>query len=215
MGLKVGSIIVIAPPMKLLICGAFLPEIEHLQEHYKGNPSIIVAPVGIGAIAAASTTTTLIAHHHPTHILFTGTCGILTPSSISIGDIVRAKTIYSGDIGALSGDNHLPEVMNTPITPTQFITPKNKIPQYDVFCPLAITHSETGAALLRHNFPSGVAESLECFAVAWCAVQHQIPFEALLGVSNTIGPNGHAEWKDHHEHVSRATQEQIFLFVRP
>lgn len=215
MGLKVGPIIAIAAPMKLLICGAFAPEIAQLQHHYEDNPSIIVAPVGIGAIAAASTTTALIAQHAPSHILFTGTCGILTPSPLSIGEVVRAKTIHLGDIGALAGDNHLPEAMTTPITSIHFLDSQNSIPERDVFCPLAITHSETGAALLRQNFPGGCVENLECFAVAWAATQNRLPFEAILGISNTIGPNGHAEWKTHHERVSGVTQKQIILFVRP
>lgn len=195
--------------MTLLICSAFLPEIQILQKQSQGSPNVFTATLGVGLVSAASRISSIMEYLSVSRILFTGTCGILTPSPISIGDIVRAKMFYSGDVETFAGANLIPEVMPTVVPPARFMTPKNPIQDCDVLSPLSITHSKEGADVLRNQFPEGIAENLECFAVAWNAAQRGIPFEAILGVTNTIGPQGHTEWRAHHEDVSRVTQEWL------
>lgn len=198
-------------PMTLLICSAFPPEIRDLQE--RGGKDWMTTTLGVGLVSAASSIAALLERHPISRILFTGTCGILTPSSISIGDIVRARTIYSDDIDSYAGANHIPDLMPATVAPTRFLAPRKPIQDCDVFSPLSITHSEGGAKTLRERFPDGITENLECFAVAWNAAQRGIPFEAVLGVTNTIGPAGHAEWTAHHEHTSKITQEMVYELI--
>lgn len=195
--------------MTLLICSAFLPEIRLLQQHAQTFPNVVTATLGVGLVSAASSISSILENQSITRILFTGTCGLLTPTPIALGAIVRAKTIYSGDVTSFTGENFIPDIMPITVTPTRFMKPKTPLQDCDVFSPLSITHSTGGADVLRKRFPDGVAENLECFAVAWNAAQREIPFEAILGVSNTIGPVGHAEWLTHHERVSQAVQEWI------
>lgn len=195
--------------MTLLICSAFLPEIRLLQQRTQSSPNIVTATLGVGLVSAASRISSILEYLSVSRILFTGTCGILTPSSISIGNVVRAKTIHSGDVETLGGSNHAPELMPTTVIPARFMNPKTPIQDCDVFSPLSITHSEDGANVLRQRFPSDVAENLECFAVAWNAAQRGVPFEAVLGITNVIGSTGHAEWLTHHDRVSKITQDWI------
>lgn len=199
--------------MTLLICSAFLPEIQTLQKHTQGSPKVVTATLGVGLVSAASRISSIMEYLSVSRILFTGTCGILMPSLISIGDIVRAKTIYSGDVESFNGENRIPDIMPTTVPPARFITPRKPVQDCDVLSPLSITHSKGGANVLRKQFPDGIAENLECFAVAWNAAQRGIPFEAILGVSNTIGPAGHAEWTAHHEHTSKITQEMVYELI--
>lgn len=199
--------------MTLLICSAFVPEIRLIQHHTHASPNIVTATLGVGLVSAASRISSILEYLSISRILFTGTGGILTPSPISIGDVVRAKTIHSGDVATFSGDNHTPELMPTTVIPARFLNPKKPMQDCAVFSPLAITHSENGANILRDRFPDGITENLECFAVAWNAAQRGIPFEAILGVTNIIGSTGHAEWLIHHERVSTITQEMIYELV--
>lgn len=186
-----------------------MPEIRLLQQRTRNHPNIATATLGVGLVSASSRISSILEYLSVSQILFTGTCGVLTPSPISIGDIVRARGIYSGDVEAFDGKNYAPDVMPTSVIPARFMTPKSPLQDCDVFSPLAITHSESGASILRQRFPAGVTENLECFAVAWNAAQRGIPFEAIMGVTNIIGSTGHAEWLTHHERVSTAVQEWI------
>lgn len=195
--------------MTLLICSAFLPEIQALQKYTGGSSKIVTATLGVGLVSAASRISSIMEYLSVSRILFTGTCGILTPHPISIGDVVRAKMVYSGDIETFSDENHIPDTMPTAVPPARFMTPKTTVHDCDVLSPLSITHSKNGADVLRKQFPDGIAENLECFAVAWNAEQRGIPFEAILGVTNTIGPDGHIEWITHHEDVSKITQDWV------
>lgn len=195
--------------MTLLLCSAFVPEIQVLRDTVAAAPNVVTATLGVGLVSAASRISSILEHHSISRILFTGTCGVLTPSPISIGDVVRAKTVYTGDVAAFSDATLIPDALPTSDAPARFMTPPTPMPECDVFSPLSITHSEDGATVLRHQFPAGIVENLECFAVAWNATLRAIPFEAILGVTNTIGPNGHAEWLAHHERVSIAVQEWI------
>jgi nucleoside phosphorylase len=198
--------------MSLLICAAFSPEIQFL--HDPAGKDYMTATLGVGLVSAASSIAAVLERHSISRIVFTGTCGALPSTSLTIGDVVRAKTIYLGDIGTLNRTSFIPDIIPTTVTPARFIAMKNTLPESDVFCPLSITQSDTGASLLQKNFPNGVVENLECFAVAWNAAQRKIPFEAVLGVSNFIGPNGHDEWKQHHHRVSHVTQTHIQSLLR-
>lgn len=197
--------------MSLLICAAFPPEIQLL--HDQVEKEYMTATLGVGLVNAASSIASLLERHSISRMIFTGTCGAPLKTALKIGDIVRAKIIHTGDISVWSQDTFIPEIMPTSVTPTRFLPPQNTLHECDVFCPLAITQSQIAAAILRVHFPSAV-ENLECFAVAWNAAQRKIPFEAILGVSNIIGPDGHEEWKTNHAEVSQHVQQYIRTLIK-
>jgi purine-nucleoside phosphorylase len=63
----------------------------------------------------------------------------------------------------------------------------------------------TGAAL----------ENLEVFSVARAAHAAGLPFAAVLGISNVVGPNAHAEWRANHLAASRAACHVVWSTLRP
>ena len=70
------------------------------------------------------------------------------------------------------------------------------MPALDVACPVAITRTRAAAtALARHT--GAALENLETFAVARACAQARIPFAAVLGISNRVGPQAHREWLRH------------------
>src|SRR6185295_1351675 len=72
-----------------------------------------------------------------------------------------------------------------------------------VACPVAITRSAAlGRQIARRT--GTFLENLEAFAVARAARAAKVPFAAVLGVANRVGPEGHREWRAHHQAASRA-----------
>ncbi|HSZ80968.1 MAG TPA: hypothetical protein VLA14_01740, partial [Polyangia bacterium] len=81
-----------------------------------------------------------------------------------------------------------------------------------VACPLAITQA---TALARRIATTGAAlENLEAFAVARAAAAARVPFAAVLGVSNVVGPRAHAEWRANHLAASRAACHVVWSYLR-
>jgi nucleoside phosphorylase len=64
----------------------------------------------------------------------------------------------------------------------------------DVACPLAITATEAAAVIAATKSRSAL-ENLEAFSVARVAASMKIPFAAVLGIANQVGPDGHRQWK--------------------
>jgi len=64
----------------------------------------------------------------------------------------------------------------------------------DVACPLAIT-SRPAPVKRGSRAPACDVENLEAFAVARAAAAADLPFAAILGISNAVGPSAHAAWK--------------------
>ncbi|NBO38165.1 hypothetical protein EBU99_06250 [bacterium] len=63
---------------------------------------------------------------------------------------------------------------------------------------------------LAHSLAQkGRFENLEIFGVALAAQQFSIPWAAVLGVSNTVGPQAHDQWKSHHLKASLAAQKLL------
>jgi hypothetical protein len=85
------------------------------------------------------------------------------------------------------------------------------LPLADVACPLAITASARAAATATRI--SGCAlENLEAFAVARAAAEVGVPFAAVLGVSNHVGPRGHRQWQQNAKLAAAAACDAVLAF---
>lgn len=49
-------------------------------------------------------------------------------------------------------------------------------------------------------------EHMETFAVAWACESAGVPFAAILGVTNDVGPGAHAEWLANRAAVQEAVR---------
>jgi futalosine hydrolase len=207
---------------RTLIVSAFEPEIAPLRRLVPGRREIVLEPVGIGAIDAAVGAAGAIARARPARIIFVGTAGIYGPAKevgAAIGTAVVAGEIVCVSTSALKGEAYLPEPMVMRVSTSRSLRAAlahGRAGQAGqagragglgvVACPLAITRS---AALGRRiALSTGAAlENLEAFAVARAAAAAGIPFAAVLGVANRVGPRGHEEWRRHHRAASRAACE--------
>lgn len=199
-----------------LIVSAFEPEIAPLRRLVSGKRGIVLEPIGIGAVEAAVGAANAIARARPARVIFVGTAGIYGPAKetrAAIGTAVVVGEIVCVSTSALKGEAYLPGPMVLRVS----TSPDLQAALTDgragrsgraaaVACPLAITRS---AALGRRiaKATGAALENLEAFAVARAAAAAGIPFAAVLGVANRVGPQGHEEWRRHHRAASRAACE--------
>ena len=204
---------------RTLIVSAFEPEIAPLRRLVRGLRGIVLEPVGIGAIDAAVGAAGAITRARPARVIFVGTAGIYGRESEArqvIGTAVVAGEILCMSTAALKGEAYLPgpmvvQVPTSRSLQTALASGRAEQPR-DVACPLAITRS---AALGRRisEATGATLENLEAFAVARAAAAASVPFAAVLGVANRVGPTGHDEWQRHHRAASRAACELIARFL--
>jgi len=204
---------------RTLIVSAFEPEIAPLRRLVRGLRGIVLEPVGIGAIDAAVGAAGAIARARPARVLFVGTAGIYgreKEARQAIGRAVVAGEIVCMSTAALKGEAYLPGPMVVQVPTSRSLQTalaggRAGEPR-DVASPLAITRS---VALARRiaEATGATLENLEAFAVARAAAAAGVPFAAVLGVANRVGPTGHEEWQRHHRAASRAACELIARFL--
>jgi purine-nucleoside phosphorylase len=52
-------------------------------------------------------------------------------------------------------------------------------------------------------------EHLEAYAVAWACARSSIPFVAVLGITNTVGPDAHLQWLTHRDQAQSTAREAV------
>ncbi|HSY39294.1 MAG TPA: hypothetical protein VLA79_07185, partial [Polyangia bacterium] len=198
---------------RTLIVSAFEPEIAPLRRLVRGLRGIVLQPVGIGAIDAAVGAAGAIARARPARVLFVGTAGIYgreKEARAAIGTAMVAGEIVCMSTAALKGEAYLPGPMVVQVPTSRSLRAALTDGRAGraaglgvVACPLAITRS---AALGRRiaEATGAALENLEAFAVGRAAAAAGVPFAAVLGVANRVGPRGHEEWQRHHRAASRA-----------
>lgn len=208
-----------------LVVAAWPPELAHLRRQLatlsrSTRKTIVLETVGIGLVEAAAGAARAIAERQPQQILLVGTAGIYASSatpSLAIGTaaIVRRTNLLSNLLG--DGHSYLPSVLPTEQPCSADLVTRlrkaTKLAVVDVACPVGITAS-TNAARAAARQSGCAAENLEAFAVARAAARAGIPFAAVLGIANRVGPAAHAEWKMHARAAARAACQGALAFFR-
>lgn len=215
------------PP--LLVVSAFAPELAPLRRQLRraGPRDAIIAgrlicqPVGVGLVAAAVGATRALAAWSPRAIVFVGTAGAYAPSP-AIGTVGIADQIMLASTAAARGDGFLPAPMPTrlatsPSVSRQLLAAAVSLPRavarrVNVANPLAITRSLALARRLALG-TGAEAENLEVFAVASAARSLRVPFAAVLGIANRVGPAGHRQWMAHQREATRAACAVVMAFI--
>ncbi len=190
-----------------LVLSAWPPELAHLQASLSPLPRharqrLTLASVGVGLVESGIAAARLIDRHQPSAVLLLGTAGVYPGQSAGL---VLDSAAIAGRIRLLprisSGEHaYLPAIVPTEAksTPALVRGLRNAagLPCVDVACPLGIT-ATAAAAKVAAKLSGCALENLEAFAVARAAVVAKIPFAAILGIANHVGPGGHHEWQRH------------------
>jgi nucleoside phosphorylase len=211
-----------------LVLAAWEPEIAPLAELLRRGArrdrrpaGYAAVAVGVGPVEAAIGATRAIAAHTPRRVIFVGTAGAYErgASTPAIRSAAVVDDLSAVSTAALRGDAYLPEVQirraaaSRPLCRALAAGLAAPAPVLGAACPVAVTRS---AALGRRiaRATGAALENLEAFAVARAAAAAGVPFGAVLGVANRVGPAGHREWRAHHPAASQAACAVIAALLR-
>jgi len=190
-----------------LVLAAWPPELAHLKAILPDLPQrvtqkVILACVGVGMIEAGIAAARLVDRYHPSAAILVGTAGVYPGQADALGLGTAAIAHRLRLLPQILPGKH---AFVPPIVPTmarsspalvRTLRRSSGLPCVDVACPLGIT--ATMAAALSAAKLSGCAlENLEAFAVARAAAVAKVPFSAILGIANHVGPRGHRQWQTH------------------
>ena len=210
-----------------LVLSAWEPEIAPLAKlvprrgRGAGRDGFAAVAVGVGPVEAAIGAARAIAAHAPRRVIFVGTAGAYARGAATpaIGSAAVVDDLSAVSTAALRGEGYLPEVQirraaaARPLCRALAAGLPGPAPVVGAACPLAITRS---AALARRiaRATGAALENLEAFAVARAAAAAGVPFAAVLGVANRVGPAGHREWRAHHAAASQAACAVVAALLR-
>jgi len=188
----------------MLFVAAFEPELSKLREI---RPSVWAVPVGIGLPAAAVGTAKALLGRSPKAVVLLGTCGAFPGRGLAVGDVVVAAGVRLGSAAAARGEGAMPAPMAEvlPCDPTVLGVPGKSV---QVATTLAVTTTAELAAAMAESTGCDV-EHLEAYAVALACRAAGVPFLAVLAVANEVGPEGRAQWAEHHQRVSDVLAEVV------
>jgi futalosine hydrolase len=136
-----------------------------------------------------------------------GTAGAY-PGGPPIGSVVCARRVGWAHGVAELGLGYVPRAPEDLETDPD-LRAQLGLPEADVVTVGAITTSPELAAVLARR---GQVEHMEAWSVARAAQRAGVPFAAVLGVTNEVGPDAHAAWKANREEVeARARQAAAVL----
>lgn len=162
--------------------------------------------VGIGPVVAAARAATLLERHKPDRVVLIGTAGSY-PGGPPIRAAVASQMIGMSFGVAAMGLGYVPRPP-APVPGDEAMLEQLGLARHNVLTAGAVTTDLTLAKRLSDGW---TVEHLEAFGVAVACQQAGVPFVAVLGISNAVGPEAHAQWLTHRD----AAQEAARQAVRP
>jgi purine-nucleoside phosphorylase len=218
------------PPLSTLVLSAWEPELAPLRRLLRGSRAardVALEAIGVGTVDAAVGAAHALARTRPRRAIFVGTAGVYpgpAARALPIGAAAVAGELRLVSTATLRGDAYHPAPLVAHVTATPALRARLARAAGDataaeataaavVACPLAITQT---AALAQRIAATGAAlENLEAFAVARAATAAHVPFAAVLGISNVVGPRAHGEWRANHLAASRAACRVVWSLLAP
>ena len=178
------------------------------------DPTITVAPVGVGPALAGAATARLLtlaeAAGRPYRAVVSAGIAGGFAGRVPVGGTVLATRSVAADLGAESPEGFIPvdelgmppELLGIatalPADPGLLGALRTALPEANVGAVLTVstvtgTAASTEALAGRH--PDAVAEAMEGYGVAVAAAQARLPFAELRTVSNPIGPRDRGAWR--------------------
>ncbi|MFI6261750.1 futalosine hydrolase [Micromonospora sp. NPDC051006] len=178
------------------------------------DPTVTVAPVGVGPAVAGAATARLLALAEAAGrpyraVVSAGVAGGFT-GRVAVGGTVLGTASIAADLGAESPEGFIPiDALGMPpallgggstVTsdPELLAALRAALPAATVGPVLTVT-TVTGTAAsaeaLSRRHPDAVAEAMEGYGVAVAAAQAGLPFTELRTISNPIGPRDRDAWR--------------------
>ena len=158
--------------------------------------------VGIGPVVAAASTAHILASLQPDAVVLIGTAGSYRGGP-SIGRACVASRVGLADGAAAMGLGYVPRPP-APIPCDARLLARTDLPQHDVLTTGAIT---TDPLLAERMADGWQVEHLEAYGVACACAAADVPFLAILGIANVVGPDAHVQWLTHRNEAQDAARD--------
>ncbi len=205
-----------------LIVSAWPPELARLRSARPGPLSeprpFVLGTVGVGLVEAAIGTTQLIAAHRPAAVLLIGTAGVYpghhaalpVGSAAAVAEMALLPGAEPGARWLWPGSMPVRERSSRRLLAR--LVRATQLPTANVVCPIAMSASRPPGRRTARGSASAL-ENLEAFAVARAAATAGVPFAAILGIANEVGPSGHREWQGNARTAAAAACEGALTFL--
>lgn len=210
----------------VLLLAAHAPEFVGLRPHIGdalhgtvGELFVVAKTIGVGLAVAGAATANRIQQIRPRAVILLGSCGIY-PNARAYRplDIVIPSRLHLFDATVAAGKAAFPDPMQTAIEPDAALSAglAEAAPGCHV-APVATTMAiTTDDAIARAVHPAtGLeAENLELFPVALACRAADLPFSAVLGVTNMVGSSGRVDWRQFQRDPAVAAAEVCVSWLR-
>ncbi len=140
-------------------------------------------------------------------VVLVGSAGFYPGHGLAIGDVVA-----SSSLGLSAGIAEV-KLGYMPIEPDIVEGDPTILPEIQRATVLTVEAITSDAQLTQTRAQSWQVEHMESYAVAQVCKRLGRPFVAILGLSNQVGPDAHAQWLAHRaqaEAAARAAVAQLF-----
>ncbi len=160
--------------------------VSAVVEELGGHPG---QPLGVGPVVTAARMATLLREHQPAGVVMVGTAGAYS-SSHGIGTAVVAERVGLSEGVAAMGLGYVPRAPQ-PLACDPGLLEQLAGPRASVLTVSAIT---TDAVLAGRLSDGWQLEQMEAYGAAVACAQAEVPFAAVYGISNVVGPDAHTQW---------------------
>lgn len=178
-------------PSSVRVCAAVPAELGEL-------PGVAL---GVGPVVAAAAAGAWLARERPAAVILIGTAGSYAGGP-PVGSVVVGARLGLASTAGTLGLGYVPMAPGVLEADAALVAAAG-LPAAAVLTVVAIT---TDPGLAGRHAAAWQVEHMETYAVAHACAVAGVPFVPLLGISNVVGPEAHAQWLAHRDAAQAATQ---------
>lgn len=160
--------------------------------------------LGVGPVVSAATMARVLAEDRPAGVVFIGTAGAYRGGP-AVGAAIQARRLGLADGAAAMGLGYTPRPP-APVVADRRVLSALDLPLADVLTVGAVSTDPLLADRLSDDWQ---VEHLETFGAAWACQDAGVPFTAVLGIANHVGPDAHVEWLTHRVAAQDAARDAV------
>lgn len=214
-------------PVDVLVLAAHAPEFIGLRPHIGdalhgtiGGLYVVAKTVGVGLAVAGAAAAMRIQQRCPRAVVVIGSCGIYPcEHAYQPLDIIVPSSLSLFDPSVAAGKAAFPEPMQTVIEPDKALTTgllkavEQRGRSAKVATTMAIT-TDDAIARLVYGATGLEGENLELFPIALACRAADVPFAAVLSVTNMVGSTGRTDWRKFQRDAAIASAEVVVSWMR-
>lgn len=166
--------------------------------------------LGVGPVVAAASMARILAEREVSGVVMVGTAGAY-PGGPPIRTVVKARRVGLADGVAAMGLGYTPRPP-APLPADPRLLARVDAVEADVLTVGAVTTNLTLADRLSDGWQ---VEHLEAYSAAWACAAADVPFLAVLGIANVVGPHAHGEWLTHRSAAQDAARAAVRDWLFP